>query len=49
MRGECPYCGSEMIARCGQVKVHHWAHKSTENCDPWWENETNWHLVSTAA
>lgn len=45
MRGECPYCGSEMIARCGEVKIHHWAHKSTENCDPWWENETNWHLA----
>jgi competence protein CoiA len=41
--GACPSCGSELIARCGQVKVNHWAHKGTRNCDPWWENETEWH------
>ncbi|OJU22989.1 MAG: hypothetical protein BGN92_04450 [Sphingobacteriales bacterium 41-5] len=39
----CPNCGSEVIAKCGDVKVHHWAHKSMRNCDPWWENETEWH------
>ncbi|MFH1368046.1 MAG: competence protein [Elusimicrobiota bacterium] len=21
----------------------HWAHKSKISCDPWWENETEWH------
>lgn len=41
--GECPFCGSEMIARCGEIKVHHWAHKSKADCDPWWEPETDWH------
>lgn len=41
--GKCPSCGAEMIARCGQIKVWHWAHKSKRNCDPWWENETEWH------
>lgn len=41
--GECPLCGSEMIPKCGDVYVHHWAHKSRRNCDPWWENETEWH------
>jgi len=42
-RGFCPSCGSELIARCGEVKVNHWAHKGNRNCDPWWENETDWH------
>ncbi len=42
-KGVCPSCGSELIAKCGQVKVNHWAHKGTRNCDPWWENETEWH------
>ncbi len=42
-KGSCPSCGSELIARCGEVKVNHWAHKGNRNCDPWWENETEWH------
>jgi hypothetical protein len=23
--------------------MHHWAHFGRRNCDPWWENETDWH------
>ena len=42
-KGVCPSCGSELIAKCGEVKVNHWAHKGSRNCDPWWENETDWH------
>ena len=42
-RGICPSCNSELIARCGDVKINHWAHKGTRNCDTWWENETEWH------
>ena len=42
-RGECPACGSEMIARICKKKIDHWAHKSTLNCNRWWENETLWH------
>ncbi|MCT2541086.1 competence protein CoiA [Sedimentimonas flavescens] len=41
--GSCPFCNSEMIPRCGEVRVHHWAHKSKADCDPWWEPETDWH------
>lgn len=41
--GLCQACGSELIAKCGEVKVHHWSHKSKRNCDPWWENESEWH------
>ena len=41
-KGVCPCCGSELVARCGEIKVHHWSHK--KKCDDhWWENETEWH------
>ena len=43
IKGICPSCGSELIAKCGTVKINHWAHKGSRNCDPWWENETEWH------
>lgn len=43
LRGVCPHCGEEMISKCGRTKVWHWAHKTREICDPWWENETEWH------
>jgi competence CoiA-like predicted nuclease len=42
-KGICPSCGSELIAKCGEVKINHWAHKGNRNCDLWWENETEWH------
>ncbi|OSZ79036.1 hypothetical protein CAP35_12535 [Chitinophagaceae bacterium IBVUCB1] len=41
--GICPCCGSQVIARCGEIRVDHWAHKGARHCDPWWENETDWH------
>ena len=41
--GTCACCGSELVAKCGSLKVWHWAHKSKKNCDHWWENETQWH------
>lgn len=41
--GTCPGCGSDLIARCGERKVWHWAHKGRRHCDQWWENETQWH------
>lgn len=43
MKGACVYCQSDMVAKCGQVRFKHWAHKSKVSCDPWWENETEWH------
>ena len=43
VKGICPSCGSELIAKCGEIKVHHWAHKGNRNCDSWWETETEWH------
>ncbi len=44
-KGICPGCGSELVAKCGETKIHHWAHKGSRNCDPWWENETEWHRL----
>ena len=41
--GTCACCGSALVAKCGSLKVWHWAHKSKKNCDHWWENETQWH------
>ena len=31
-----------MTAKCGEVRIEHWAHKGTRVCDPWSE-ETEWH------
>lgn len=43
--GQCLNCGSDLVAKCGEVRIHHWAHKGNRNCDPWWENETEWHRL----
>jgi len=43
LKGICEICTSAMIAKCGAQKIHHWAHKKSQNCDPWWETETEWH------
>lgn len=43
LKGICPSCGAELIAKCGEHKINHWAHKASRNCDPWWEPETDWH------
>lgn len=41
--GTCPVCGSRMIPKCGTKVLWHWAHQGRKHCDPWWENETEWH------
>lgn len=43
LSGVCPSCGSPMTAKCGAIKAWHWAHQGKRSCDPWWENETEWH------
>ncbi|NCN85412.1 MAG: hypothetical protein GW808_02035 [Sphingomonadales bacterium] len=43
LKALCPNCGQDLIAKCGRVKVWHWAHKGRKHCDQWWENETDWH------
>ena len=41
--GLCLGCGAPLRPRCGEVRVHHWAHHGTRHCDHWWEPETEWH------
>ncbi len=41
--GQCPGCNQEVIAKCGSLRLWHWAHKGRRSCDPWWEPETEWH------
>ncbi len=43
LSGACQTCGHPMVAKCGESRVWHWAHKGSHRCDPWWENETPWH------
>lgn len=43
LKGVCSTCGAAMVAKCGPRIMHHWAHASRRDCDPWWENETQWH------
>jgi competence protein CoiA len=43
LSGKCLFCGDAMIAKCGPIRVWHWAHRGTRTCDPWWESETPWH------
>lgn len=42
-KGKCATCGAPALAKCGPKIMHHWAHAGRKNCDPWWENETDWH------
>src|SRR4051812_6395999 len=43
LKGSCLGCGREVLAKCGNIKIHHWAHKTLQECDSWWEPETAWH------
>jgi len=43
VKGKCILCESDVTAKCGNIKVHHWSHISLKQCDTWWENETEWH------
>uniref|UniRef100_A0A6M3Y5B3 Putative competence protein CoiA-like family protein n=1 Tax=viral metagenome TaxID=1070528 RepID=A0A6M3Y5B3_9ZZZZ len=41
LSASCPWCDADMISKCGDVKIWHWAHKSNP-CDT--KPETEWHL-----
>ncbi|MGO7542386.1 competence protein CoiA [Rhizobium ruizarguesonis] len=43
LKGVCATCGGATHSKCGPRIMHHWAHASRRECDPWWENETEWH------
>ncbi len=39
----CPICGQPVIARCGNIKIRHWAHVSGSDCDSWQSPMSEWH------
>lgn len=43
LSGQCPSCLAPVVAKCGEIKIRHWAHRGKRVCDLWWENETAWH------
>jgi len=40
---KCPICNSEVRAKCGKINVWHWSHLNKEDCDDWYEPESEWH------
>jgi len=40
----CPACKAEVISKCGDINIWHWAHKNNEDCDNWGGRETEWHI-----
>lgn len=43
MKGRCPACDRDVVAKCGRQRIWHWAHSTIRHCDSWWEHETEWH------
>ena len=43
-KGVCPGCARSVLAKCGEIMVHHWAHQAAESCDFEREGMTKWHL-----
>ena len=44
MSSKCDICDGKIIAKCGRVKIWHWAHESRIDCDDWYEPMSEWHL-----
>lgn len=38
----CPHCRGPLVPKCGEVVIHHWAHKEAKNC-PYSSGTTYWH------
>ncbi|MGX8718722.1 MAG: competence protein CoiA [Desulfovibrio sp.] len=39
----CQLCNNPVIAKCGVIRIWHWAHKSGQACDGWQSPMTEWH------
>ena len=44
-KGFCPGCGGKMVAKCGSIVRHHWAHAKGKDCDTWSDSVSPWHLA----
>lgn len=43
LHGICQRCEQPLIAKCGLIRIHHWAHKADLICPYEREPETPWH------
>lgn len=41
LNGYCPSCGEHLVAKMGEIKIHHWSHKIEGNCN--YKPMTEWH------
>lgn len=42
----CACCQASIRAKCGSLVVHHWAHITAQDCDPWYDTGAHeWHLA----
>ena len=39
--GYCPSCNEYLIAKMGEINIHHWSHKGDTNCN--YKQMTQWH------
>lgn len=47
-RATCPnpLCNSNLISKCGEFNIWHWAHENLINCESWnYEPITEWHIT----
>jgi competence protein CoiA len=44
LKCRCIGCNAEVLAKCGLVRVNHWA-RVAGDCDPWSEPESESHIV----
>lgn len=43
LSAHCELCQEVLTPACGDIYTHHWRHVKSTDCDPWKENETDWH------
>ena len=43
VKGICPVCGEQLVAKCGKIRIHHWAHSAKSECK-YKENKGEWHV-----
>ena len=39
----CELCREPVLSKCGEIRIHHWSHRSGTECNLWHEPETPWH------